>query len=156
MNFLKTCEKYLKEDAEDFPMIKIGGKIGDTPESESETDDIEDNGETGEDEDDEKQYISGGKADQMTVEDIATKLGLDVDEVEEAIAKGAKVEMEHTSDIDVARSIASDHVLEFFDYYIALAEMEKELKSKVKKNVPSAKSKFPAKAKKDDEKEEKE
>jgi hypothetical protein len=38
--------------------------------------------------------------------------------------EGAKVEMEHTSDPDVARQIAMDHLVEDSDYYAKLKEME--------------------------------
>lgn len=45
----------------------------------------------------------------------------------EALAKGIKVEMEHTDDEDVAREIAMDHLSEHPGYYTALEDMEKSL-----------------------------
>ena len=48
------------------------------------------------------------------------------------LAKGIKVEMEHTKDPDLARKIATDHLTEFGTYYTALDEMEKKLKEKKK------------------------
>lgn len=41
--------------------------------------------------------------------------------------KAIAVEMEHTDSRRVARCIASAHLQEFRDYYIALAAMEKRL-----------------------------
>jgi len=46
---------------------------------------------------------------------------------DEQIQKGVKVELEHTSDRDVAEKIVYDHMVESLDYYDALAEMEKGL-----------------------------
>ena len=40
------------------------------------------------------------------------------------------VELEHTDDANIALEIAKDHLSEFPDYYNALEEMEKKLKSK--------------------------
>lgn len=48
---------------------------------------------------------------------------------------GTQVEMEHTDNYWTAREIAMDHLVEYPDYYQALAKMEKELK--LKKNAPS-------------------
>lgn len=41
------------------------------------------------------------------------------------LAKGVKVEMEHTNDSDLAEEIAMDHLTEDSDYYLKLEEMEK-------------------------------
>lgn len=45
------------------------------------------------------------------------------------IDKGIKVELEHTKDKDLAKKISIDHLTEFPNYYDALLEMEKKLKS---------------------------
>ena len=56
------------------------------------------------------------------------------------IAKGVKVEMEHTNDPDLAKEIARDHLTEFPNYYDALDEMEQKLK-KSKKDQKKSKKK---------------
>lgn len=45
-----------------------------------------------------------------------------------SVAKGQKVEMEHTPNPRLAREIARDHISEFPSYYTALDDMEKKLK----------------------------
>ena len=42
------------------------------------------------------------------------------------ITKGTKVELEHTSDKNVAKEIAMDHIKEMPDYYTKLQKMEKD------------------------------
>ena len=42
---------------------------------------------------------------------------------------GARVEREHTKCPVIAKKIARDHLAEFPNYYTALAQMEKKLKS---------------------------
>lgn len=46
------------------------------------------------------------------------------------LARGIEIEMEHTTDPEIAKRIAMDHLAEFPDYYTALDEMEKKLKEK--------------------------
>jgi len=70
--------------------------------------------------------IKGGKSNGMSIEDIAKKHKMDVDLLKIQLEKGIKVEMEHTSDKDLAEEIAKDHLFEFPDYYIKLAKMEKK------------------------------
>jgi len=43
---------------------------------------------------------------------------------------GTKIEMEHTSDPEVAKMIAKQHLREFDDYYIELVKMEKMLEER--------------------------
>jgi len=62
--------------------------------------------------------IPGGKADEKTPEDFPTK----------ALDKGQDVEQEHTEDPQMALEIAMDHLMEAYDYYDKLDDMEKELK----------------------------
>tara|TARA_R110000851_G_scaffold119780_5_gene247749 strand:+ start:20069 stop:21289 length:1221 start_codon:yes stop_codon:yes gene_type:complete len=86
----------------------------------------------------ESDKIKGGLADNKSVEDIAKKHEVSVDVINKAIAKGVKVELEHTSDEDVAHEIAKDHVFENPKYYEGLAKMEKNLdetKSIIKKLI---------------------
>ena len=44
------------------------------------------------------------------------------------LAKGIKVEMEHTDDEETAKAIAKDHLAEIKDYYTRLLKMEAEAK----------------------------
>ena len=64
--------------------------------------------------------VPGGKADEKTPEDFPTK----------ALEKGKKVEVEHTDDPQIALEVAMDHLIESYDYYDKLDEMEKKLKKK--------------------------
>ena len=45
------------------------------------------------------------------------------------IKRGIEVELEHSSDRELAKEIAMDHLEEFPNYYDELAKMEKKLKS---------------------------
>ena len=47
---------------------------------------------------------------------------------ERQLAMGTAVEMEHTTDKDVAEKIARDHIAEIDDYYDRLASMEEQAK----------------------------
>lgn len=49
---------------------------------------------------------------------------LDVDR--EQLAKGIKVETEHTTDLKISEKIARDHLAEIPDYYTRLEAMEKQ------------------------------
>jgi hypothetical protein len=51
---------------------------------------------------------------------------LPVDELE--LSMGIQVEYEHTNDMEIARKIAMDHLVEIHDYYTRLAKMEKAAK----------------------------
>jgi len=57
--------------------------------------------------------------------DIATKHGVALSKIESQLVKGIKVELEHTTDKQVAREIALDHLNEFPDYYDRLEKAEK-------------------------------
>ena len=73
-----------------------------------------------------EEVMRGGLADTETVESIAKKHGVSVEQIQTQVDKGTKVEMEHTDDPDVARETAMDHVFEDPKYYDKLAKMEKE------------------------------
>lgn len=70
--------------------------------------------------------IEGGLADGMSTEDIAKKHQLPVEKIDEQMAKGIQVEMEHTNEESIAMEIALDHLYEISDYYDRLHEMEKD------------------------------
>lgn len=72
----------------------------------------------------EANLIPGGIANGMPLEDIAKKHGVDLAELEAEYEKGIKVEMEHTSDKNVAMEIARDHLFEDPKYYTKLAKVE--------------------------------
>lgn len=106
-------------DADDV----IGGKPEATP--------VQDKGQDPKD----KNKVIGGLADNKPVGDIAKKHRVSTDIISDALAKGTKIEMEHTSDKDVAYEIAKDHIYEDPKYYEKLKSTnESELtKSIIKK-----------------------
>jgi len=61
-----------------------------------------------------------------TVEEIAKKHKVSVEEVEKQIKKGTDIEKEHTEDTDTAKQIAHAHVDEALDYYEKLADCVEE------------------------------
>ena len=75
--------------------------------------------------------IKGGKADKMSVEDIAKKFKVSVGKIQAQIQKGIEIEKEHTSDKEKATEIAMDHVTEFPDYYDRLIKMEKKAEKEI-------------------------
>lgn len=70
--------------------------------------------------------MKGGKAEGMSVEDIAKKHGVSVDDIVDQLGIGIDIEMEHTDDEDLSLEIAMDHLVEFPDYYDRLVKMEEE------------------------------
>jgi hypothetical protein len=71
--------------------------------------------------------ITGGLSDGKTVEDIAKKHGVSVEEINSQLEKGIKVEMEHTNNKNLAREISLDHLYELKDYYTRLSKIEENL-----------------------------
>ena len=61
-----------------------------------------------------------------TPEQLAEKYGVNLNVVMVQLAKGIKVESEHTDYEQVAREIALDHLSERLDYYIKLEKVENE------------------------------
>ena len=80
----------------------------------------------------EDEFFKGGMANGMTAQDLADKHDLPVAEIEAALEKGQKVEMEHTEDEDQAYEIAKDHIFEDPKYYDKLAKIEEDLTEGVK------------------------
>lgn len=78
-----------------------------------------------------KDYIKGGKADKLSVEDIAKKHGVSVAEIKAQIDMGKKVEMEHVKDEKLSIEISMDHLEEIPDYYTRLKKMEKDAKKEL-------------------------
>ena len=61
-----------------------------------------------------------------TVKELAAKYNVPTKQVNLELAKGIKIEMEHSSDVDVAREIALDHLNEKLNYYTLLKKVETE------------------------------
>jgi len=61
--------------------------------------------------------VPGGLAQHATIGDLAEMHDTDLNTVISQILKGAKVEKEHTSDIEIAVEIAFDHIYEDLYYY---------------------------------------
>lgn len=59
-----------------------------------------------------------------TVEQVAAKHNKTIAYIKKQLENGIKVEMEHTSKIEVAKEIALDHLNERPDYYIKLKSVE--------------------------------
>jgi hypothetical protein len=70
--------------------------------------------------------IPGGLSDGMSIEDIANKHNVDIDELVKQFKKGIKVEMEHTTDVKISKEICLDHLFEDPKYYDKLATIENE------------------------------
>lgn len=85
--------------------------------------------------------LKGGRADKMSVEDIAKKHGVSVEAIQKELEIGKGVESEHADSKEVQREIAIDHLVEDPKYYsdpvtglIAKEKMaEKELNVESKK-----------------------
>ena len=76
-----------------------------------------------------KEGVSGN----MTIEEIAEKHKVPVEDIRKQLEIGVKVEKEHTDDEGKAERIALDHLFEIPNYYDKLAKMEKSaLKESVK------------------------
>lgn len=71
--------------------------------------------------------LPGGYADGMSVEDIAEKHNVSVEQIESELKKGIEVEYEHTNDEEKSKEIALDHLYEMPNYYTELLKMEKGL-----------------------------
>ena len=62
-----------------------------------------------------------------TLQQIADIHNVTLAYIEKQMNRGAKVEMEHTTDENIARTIAKDHLFENPDYYIMLSKMENKI-----------------------------
>jgi len=68
--------------------------------------------------------LKGGKADKLSIPDIAKKHKVPVKTILQQIVKGLSVEQEHTNSPAVTYEIVLDHLTERPDYYSKLAKME--------------------------------
>ena len=78
-----------------------------------------------------KDKIKGGKADKMSIEDIAKKHDVSIESIKTQIEMGKKIELEHVDEEGLAKEIAMDHLDEIPDYYTRLNKMEKEAKKEL-------------------------
>ena len=69
--------------------------------------------------------VAGGLAKGLTLNDIAEKHGISIDILVAEFKKGIAVEMEHTTDREIAKEIALDHLFEDPKYYTKLSKIEK-------------------------------
>jgi len=79
--------------------------------------------------------ITGGKADNLTIADIAKMYNVSIDNIQKELNIGINIEMEHTKNKTIALEIALDHLSEFPDYYTRLVKMEKKAKKSLKEMV---------------------
>lgn len=78
--------------------------------------------------------IPGGKASGKTIEDFYHKYDsksyYDIEDFKtdfkKKLMQGVKIEMEHTTDSNIAEEIATDHLWEDLEYYSKLAKIEKK------------------------------
>lgn len=68
--------------------------------------------------------LPGGLSQYATIGDLAQMHKLPINRIIQQIIKGVKVEMEHTTDADIAMEIAFDHVYEDPQYYDKLSSIE--------------------------------
>ena len=61
-----------------------------------------------------------------TPEELAKKHKVSVSQIKDQLKKGTKVEKEHTKDVELATTIASQHIDELPDYYDRLSKIEKK------------------------------
>jgi hypothetical protein len=71
-----------------------------------------------------EEYIPGGNSSGKTIEDIAKKHNVSLEQILDQLKKGIEVEKEHTKNPDAAREIAMDHLWEDPKYYDKLYKME--------------------------------
>jgi hypothetical protein len=85
----------------------------------------------------EDESLKGGKADKMSLGDIAVKHKVDIETLTDQFLQGVQIEKEHTKDRKMAVEIAMDHLAEDPHYYKKLKKIETNEDDKV-----SAKKQF--------------
>ena len=86
----------------------------------------------------ETDVVPGGLAKGLSLNDIAQKHGVSVDIMVAEFKKGIAVEMEHTTDREVAKEITLDHLFEDPKYYDKLQKMEVYVDKKGVEHVAAA------------------
>ena len=82
--------------------------------------------------------VPGGLAKGLSLNDIAEKHGVSVDMMVGEFKKGIQIEMEHTTDREVAKEITLDHLFEDPKYYDKLAKVEEYIDDKGVERVGAA------------------
>jgi hypothetical protein len=86
----------------------------------------------------EADVVPGGLAKGLSLNDIAEKHGVSVDIMVAEFKKGIAVEMEHTTDREVAKEITLDHLFEDPKYYDKLKKVEEYVDKKGVERVAAA------------------
>ena len=86
----------------------------------------------------EADVVPGGLAKGLSLNDIAEKHGVSVDMMVGEFKKGIQIEMEHTTDREVAKEITLDHLFEDPKYYDKLAKVEEYIDDKGVERVGAA------------------
>lgn len=71
----------------------------------------------------ESESLIGGESDNITLESIANKHNISLEEITKQFYTGVEVESEHTSDPKIAEEIAKDHLMENPSYYTVLKQV---------------------------------
>ncbi|NBO98686.1 MAG: hypothetical protein EBU90_00895 [Proteobacteria bacterium] len=69
--------------------------------------------------------VLNGLAKGQTIENLATKHNVSLEELQSELNTGLEVEREHTQDEETAKTIAMDHLFEDPKYYTKLKRVEK-------------------------------
>jgi len=69
--------------------------------------------------------ILNGLAKDQTVESLASKHNVSLEEIQSELNAGVEIEREHTQDEETAKKIAMDHLFEDPKYYTKLKRIEK-------------------------------
>lgn len=72
----------------------------------------------------EKEKIPGGLAKGKSIQDLADKHKVSIQQIKSQLSKGIKIESEHTTDKKIAKEIAMDHIFEDPKYYDKLSKIE--------------------------------
>lgn len=83
----------------------------------------------------EGEKLKGGKADNLTLNDIAKKHKVPVEVLKKQLKKGINIEKEHTKSEKMANEIAIDHLYEDPKYYDKLDKIEESWSEKYKKSI---------------------
>jgi hypothetical protein len=73
------------------------------------------------------EFLHSGKADKLTLKQIAKKHNVDLSVIERQFNLGMGIESEHTNDKKLQAEIVKDHLTEYSNYYTALIKMESYL-----------------------------
>jgi len=87
---------------------------------------------------DEVNKVVGGLGDGKSLEDLAAKHNVPIEQIKSQFDKGIEVEKEHTTDAKTAAEIATDHLTEDPLYYDKLAKVEQTPAETPKETPPPA------------------